>query len=583
MLTCGIGKDMADAESEYVRSTLAVVSALEAVVVRSFGPNGGVVLFTRDTGEVLLTRQGQNILKSLHLEHPIARMVVDCIQAHCSVTADGSKSFLLLLASLLRRIHAQSKACREIANARARHLAHQLLRFCYDGLDDIIVHQVMPHASSLYSSSYRGDTLEGLVCGYMAGRVGIGQAEVLVPIISQFCRKWNVGKDMAETIRFIHTNFPLLHSTVLGLPIGRSCVQEGFLLGCDWTVLFERKSEEPIRVLVLNESVFAVNEAVSVFESYVCDSHATVRRLCVCAEELDVCVLLSPVKCPDLLLQQARQKRLCVAECVDPPLLDLFCQLSQSRPSPVGRVAIVTSVSRVVLGGHRLGCVGLTPAHSSRSSSEHILHPHTLLLCAPGPGPLDQCVNACQGVFTMLHSVCEAGHSFTVPDQSKNSLTDQSEETPLHPVQSHPSNDKLERSIPPASRPDQWHRFLHAGHVVPVGGVFDVLFHHFLLSSDWVAGPRVRSLLAESVLSVPRTLHSHKPRLFMQFQASLLDKLNTGPSHKPWSGGLESVSCKQQLLASVLQCVCKLLSVDRILHTRSHTLKTSHHEEDDED
>lgn len=60
-------------DSGYVRSTLAVVSALEAVVLRSFGPNGGMVLFTRDTGEVLLTRHGQRILKSLQLEHPIAR------------------------------------------------------------------------------------------------------------------------------------------------------------------------------------------------------------------------------------------------------------------------------------------------------------------------------------------------------------------------------------------------------------------------------------------------------------------------------------------------------------------------------
>lgn len=64
---------MEGVDSGYVRSTLDVVSALEAVVLRSFGPNGGLVLFTRDTGEVLLTRHGQKILKSLHLEHPVAR------------------------------------------------------------------------------------------------------------------------------------------------------------------------------------------------------------------------------------------------------------------------------------------------------------------------------------------------------------------------------------------------------------------------------------------------------------------------------------------------------------------------------
>lgn len=513
-------------------------------------------------------------------------MVVDCIQAHCTMTADGSKSFLLLLASLLRRILAHSKARRAISNAHARHLANKLLHFCNDGLDDLIMRQVTPFVSSLYSSSYHGDSLEGLVCGYMTGRVGIGQAEVLVPIICEFFCKWNVGQGMAETIRFIHTHFPLLYTTVLGLPIGRSCVQEGFLLGCDWTLYFERKSDKPIRVLVLNESVFAQDDAVSVFENYVGNVHvATVRRLCVCAEELGVCVLLSPIRCSDLLLQQARQRQLCVAECVDPPLLDLLCHLSQSRPAPVGRIATVTSVSRCVLGGHRLGCVGVTPAHTSRthSPSEHILHPHTLLLCAPGPGPLDQCVNTCQGVYTMLRSVCEDRHTLTVPDQPQSSHPDQTEDTPLHTVQSHPSIDKSEGSLPPP--PDLWQQLLRAGRVVPVGGVFEVLLFHFLLSSDWVAEPQVRSSLAESVLCLPRMLHSHKPRLFLQFQASLLDKLRSSPSPKAWTGKLESVSCKQQLLASVLQCVCKLLSVDQVLYTHtplnthSHTTGTS----DDED
>lgn len=516
-------------------------------------------------------------------------MVVDCIQAHCTMTADGSKSFLLLLASLLRRIYAHSKARREVSNAQARHLANQLLHLCYDGLDGIIMRQVTPYVSSLYSI-YHGDTLEGLVCGYMTGRVGIGQAEVLMPIICDFFWKWNVGQDMAETIRFIHTHFPLLYATVLGLPIGQSCVREGFLLGCDWTVLFERTSKEPIRVLVLNESVFAEDEAVSVFENYVGNGHATtVRRLCVCAEELGVCVLLSPVKCPDLLLQQARQKQLCLAECVDLPLLNLLCQLGQSRSAPVGRVATVTSVSRVVLGGHRFACVGVMPTLTSHTHtpSEHMLHPHTLLLCAPGPGPLDQCVNVCQGVFTMLRSVCEDGHTLTLPGQPHDSHPNQTEDTSLQTVQSHPSTDKSKGLLPPPS--DLCHQFLRAGRVVPVGGVFEVLFSHSLLSTDWVVEPQVRSLLAESVLCVPRTLHSHKPCLFLQFQASVLNKLRSSTSPKPWTGELESVSCKQQLLASVLQCVCKLLCVDQVLYTHtplnthSQTAETSDDEKNNED
>lgn len=54
---------------------LEIVSALEAVVLRSFGPEGGQVLFTRDTGQPMLSRSGTCILSALHLEHPLARSV----------------------------------------------------------------------------------------------------------------------------------------------------------------------------------------------------------------------------------------------------------------------------------------------------------------------------------------------------------------------------------------------------------------------------------------------------------------------------------------------------------------------------
>lgn len=515
-------------------------------------------------------------------------MIVDCIQGHCTMTADGSKSFVLLLASLLRRIRAPSKACWDMSNSRARHLARRLLEFCHDGLDDVIMRQVTPHVSALYS--YPGGVLEGLVAGYLTGRLATGQAEVLTPLICQFYRKWHVGQQtMAETVRFIHTHFPVLHQTVSGLPIGRSFVQEGLLLDCDWTVFFETREKEPIRLLVFNESEFSINNAAYVFENCIYNGQAMGRRLCTQVEELDVTVLLSPVTCPDALLQWAAQKRLCVAECVDPPLLDLLSQLAQSEAAAVGRVATVTSVSRAVSGGRRLACVGLTPTRP-QNNREHLLHPHTLLLCGPGPGPLDQYRSACQGVFTMLHSVCEAEHTLTPMDRSQNSHTDQSEEMSHNPVQLH-SPVESETTVPdPATSHDPLCWLLRAGHVLPVGGVFEMLLHHFLMSSDWSARePEACSVLAESVLDLPRMLHSGKPRLFMQSHASLLDKLRSGTSHRTHSGGLEGVSCKQQLLLSVLQCAYKLLSIDHVLHTHTpvstllDSTKTTQQDEDDGD
>lgn len=66
---------MPPSERLRLEHVLEMVSALEAVILRSFGPEGGQVLFTRNTGQAMLSRSGTRILSALHLEHPLARSV----------------------------------------------------------------------------------------------------------------------------------------------------------------------------------------------------------------------------------------------------------------------------------------------------------------------------------------------------------------------------------------------------------------------------------------------------------------------------------------------------------------------------
>ncbi|XP_034541935.1 Bardet-Biedl syndrome 10 protein isoform X4 [Notolabrus celidotus] len=77
---------MLPVEHLHLEHVLQTVSALESVVLRSFGPEGGQVLFTRDTGQAMLSRSGTTILTALRLEHPLARMVVECVLKHSAVT-----------------------------------------------------------------------------------------------------------------------------------------------------------------------------------------------------------------------------------------------------------------------------------------------------------------------------------------------------------------------------------------------------------------------------------------------------------------------------------------------------------------
>ncbi|KAB5575235.1 hypothetical protein PHYPO_G00218490 [Pangasianodon hypophthalmus] len=172
-----------------LQASLSVVGALECVVRRCVGPSGGTVIFTKDTGETLITKHGHRVLTALHLEHPVARTVLECLRAHDRVTADGSKSFVLLLAALLRGIR---DSVHDSAHTRRRHaswkLANQLHAFCWDGLDDVIAHGVVPYASSLFGPGGcepEGGVLAALVGGYVGGRVSPGQAEVLTPLLCE--------------------------------------------------------------------------------------------------------------------------------------------------------------------------------------------------------------------------------------------------------------------------------------------------------------------------------------------------------------------------------------------------------------
>lgn len=68
---------MLPVEHVHLEHVLQTVCVLESVILRSFGPEGGQVLFTRDTGQAMLSRCGIRILTALRLEHPVARLNSD--------------------------------------------------------------------------------------------------------------------------------------------------------------------------------------------------------------------------------------------------------------------------------------------------------------------------------------------------------------------------------------------------------------------------------------------------------------------------------------------------------------------------
>ncbi|XP_064175095.1 Bardet-Biedl syndrome 10 protein homolog [Anguilla rostrata] len=562
---------------------LQVTQALEAVVGPCFGPSGGQVLFTRDSGEVLITRDGRRILTSLRLDHPVARVLVGCVSAHCKITGDGAKSFLLLLGALLRGIHSD-----HLHGIQARRVAHILLSFQTLVLDGVIGQGLAPRALSLLQDPAH---LRPLTDAYFRGKTASSHWGVLSQTACEFYRRWRCEQDCTG-VTLIARHFAALHTPVPGLPVSRSRVLQGLVIHRDFAV--RCPGDGPLRALATSVPLQSPLAPPGV--SLNLASAAQAQRCCggvggraergvACLRRLRVGLLLSAAKQSELALDLARRAGLSVVECVDSDELALFCRLAGAELfadpgdwSLIGEehVATVTFCKPVVLGPDRLAHVGFPEGRG--------LAPHCLVLCGPSPGLAEQCSTAFCGLFRMLQRVYE-------PVQSRHGQG---------PVQSHHMlrnvkasgerpgvhfGEGKEGALGTRTRetgPASSSVLIEAGSVLPAGGAFEFVLHHCLLQqASQRRCPDLRvacRLVAGAVLSVPRRLYPG-PR-FLDAQSHFLRASGAAPPS--WRvRGLESLACKYQLLLSVLHTASSLLSVDLILHT--HIRSQAEHSQEEEE
>ncbi|KAJ8254335.1 hypothetical protein COCON_G00209470 [Conger conger] len=391
-----------------VGTLLQVTQALEAVLGPCFGPSGGQVLFTRDTGDVLITRDGQHILSSLRLDHPIARVLVECVSAHCDITGDGAKSFLLLLGALLRGIHGDC-----LRGVQVGRTARALLSFQTLVLDDVIGRSLFLHAPPLLLHS--PTHLRALTDAYFRGKTASCHWAVLSRTACEFHQRWRCGPEGAG-LALLSRHLPALLTAVPGLPVTRSRVLRGLLIHRDFAVLCPAAGAGPLRALAVSEPLQAPLAPPGVTLGLA--SAAQVRRCLEAGAQvadramaslcrLGVGLLLSGAKQSEPALALAQREGVSVLECVDPDELALFCQLAGAQLfaghdwSLLGEehVATVTFCKPVVLGPDRLAHVGFPEGRG--------LVPHSLVLCGPSPGLAEQCTTAFHGLFRMLQRVFE--------------------------------------------------------------------------------------------------------------------------------------------------------------------------------
>ncbi|KAM3609403.1 uncharacterized protein V6R79_014213 [Siganus canaliculatus] len=544
-------------ERLHLEHVLQTVSVLESVVLRSFGPEGGQVLFTRDTGQAMLSRSGKSILTALRLEHPLARMVVDCVIKQSNVTGDGSKTFVLWLASLLRLIHTTARKepnvsrmsnSRELAEAvAARHLADKLLAFALEELDDFIATGVAPYGFCL---SWDDFTAEGpvqlpahttnhfvqkLLASFFQSRVGCTHCDFIAGLTCDLLTHWKCkGSQPSSSPQFVNDNFNALHTAVSGFPINSSRLIEGQIIHRDFSTPCPETAQPPIKAVVFTghmqpellcagevlelrckdkqlDGVLRRERNIVQFNTWM---EKSLESVITNLQSLGVSVVLSAVKQSAAALALAAQANICIVECVSEEELSLFAELSGARPVSDCRmiepdhIAQLSSCRAIQLGAHRYIHVTFHV-----SEEEAPVKPCSLVICGPGEGQTEQHVCAFGDAIRMLTTTWES-MDFTAAAASKTTLQSK-RSTALH---SH----NQPRSAP----------VLAPGCIIPAGGTFEFLLNRALLqhghscsvSDDTNTGiPAVSQILATALLSVPRQIYSHSPRCFLQAQTRLLN------------------------------------------------------------
>ncbi|XP_048215219.1 Bardet-Biedl syndrome 10 protein [Perognathus longimembris pacificus] len=414
-----------------VRTALRVAEALESIVSRCLGPDGRQVLCTKPTGEVLLSRDGGRLLAALHLEHPIARMIVACVSSHLKRTGDGAKTFIIFLCHLLRGLHAITGKERDslsIGNMQTleRHwknccqwkfISQTLLTFQTQILDYTMDHCLSKHFLSIFSSSKDRTlcvgSLELLLESYFCGRVGRNNHKFISQLMCDYLLKCMTYKSGVEVFELMDDCFIELNVGVTGLPVSDSRIVDGLVLHRDFSVYCPADGD--IRMVIVKEiiqplfstsrSEFMLNSEAQFQTSQFWIMERT-KAIMTQLHHQNVKLLLSSVKQPDLVIYYARLNGISVVECLSEEEISLItriigltpCELPEtSSPCEVSNTALVKFCKLLILRSKRYVHLGLI--------STCTFVPHSIVLSGPVQGLVEQHESALHGALKMLRQL----------------------------------------------------------------------------------------------------------------------------------------------------------------------------------
>ncbi|KAM8972819.1 BBSome complex assembly protein BBS10 isoform 2-T2 [Pelodytes ibericus] len=625
-----------------INKVLQVAESLENILCRCFGPNGRHVLFTKATGELLITKDGRKVLECLLLQHPIARMIVNSACSHSKLTGDGVKSFVIMLCGVLRGLRAHTDKnggqllCEntlgrnryQMQGHALKRISNLLMTFHSEVLEHMIYKHLTQHSLPILS------TKKGLLCRaslqsvmytYFCGRLGHNNQEFISRLACDFFYKCLLHSDSAlELVELIKMYFPEMHTEVPGHAVDNSRILQGIVLHRQFSVYCPAEGE--LRALIVSQEIHQTLSASDVDFVVCSDSHLELSQNCLRQRTENIIkqlqnnqikLILSSVKQSEIVHYFSNQSGISLVECVAPEEIDFVCRITGVSPLciPLGTDVLSNHMTDSFL----VGCC--RPVVIGSKNYAHLIltsclgfQPHSVVICGPVKGLTEQFISAFHGAFKMLRQLfqpidasweetrdnrdhCKVNESVSTPEQSITNCSCQKAaccDFSLHRI--HSTINKMASRVScrkdpivskfnrPAVTDGQLHSTSLAGLVLPGGGTFEILLHYQLnelsrkfQNQDLAAAC---TIVGDALLCIPRYIHSARKGngSFPLVYSQVISAYHGKDIENTARAGLESVSCKYQLLVSVLHCVSKLVTIDFIIGTK----KAPHNAESEE-
>ena len=401
---------------------LKICETLEGILKATFGPNGLDVMLNSSSGNILITNNGALVLRSLNLENLIGRAIVDKVVSFCSISGDGTTSFVLLLTSILREIvaltgmEAKSNGM-EISSHQRQSLvalSRAFYKLEFTLLQDVVVPVLDEIAVKtdlvVEDFSLIKQRIIRLIVTTLNGKFTETVVSHFSELLYEFMIKaWNLSvTSLKDIVLHMIDEFPQICIEVPGVPVLSSQVKPGILIPRAFATEQEGVSTtlQNFMFVVMNCSLdFSgpeTSSSIRISDNASLDASIQwkrnqVKKVINVFQDHNIKLILSSETMSDLVLHFCRQHGIAVVCMIPKECADYICKCtgvlaidsleSDNFPELFVGKGILCGLYKV--GHHKFVQLQLDPSNLK-------LIPHHILLCSPAQG-------LCKQYYIALH------------------------------------------------------------------------------------------------------------------------------------------------------------------------------------